>query len=226
MNGSHASDRYGFGRVCGLVATAIGLQVLLASPAIGAPILYNFSFTPTQSNTPLPTASFVYDSDQTQFSNFIVHWNNNSYDFTQSAMAPFDRTGALYSSMCSSSGAALAFLFLTNGSCFSTIQNYSGPKYYFLTQQNGTSLQFHTYNSSEGMGLEVANPLLAVSGETYGIGHFVVSSAGPATPPTPVPEPATLSLMLLGAATLLPRARRRRDRGLDACAPTERTGSI
>jgi hypothetical protein len=207
------------GRALTLVAAAIGFQGMMLAPAKATPVTYNINFAPTQSNTALPTGVFVYDADVQQFSGFSVNWNGGAYNFVPSAMAPYDLTGGIYSQLCGTSGAALTFLFITNAACFSSIQNYQGPSYFFLTDQSDTDLRFYTYNSSEGFGLKITTPQhLPV--ETYNLGRFTVTAANdPGNPSTSVPEPASSGLMLIGGAVWLLGRRRANTRSGSALIP-------
>lgn len=70
----------------GLLAGTTLLLVLSAgAPAYGTPIDYVFNFTTTEQGHLIPTGGFTYDSGTGLFSNFLVHLDGLTFDFTGEA---------------------------------------------------------------------------------------------------------------------------------------------
>ena len=158
-----------------------------------APIDYVFNFTVTGGLNDvkiLPSGQFTYDPAIPAFSNFFVSWNSASlnFDLTSAANNPSNQG-------CTSglTGAAAAFNFLSTGEggdCGDTGwlgETFPGPmgsKQSSFRISGSTGGSFISLNDSSG---------LAFLSRAQSFGEFTISA-----PTSPVPEPASLTLLPLG----------------------------
>ena len=186
-----------FSRMNGIFSSV--LMCACASTAVhAAPISYSISFTPVF-GSPLPSSgAFSYDWAQpldSRFSNFIISWSGQLYDFTSNANLPVFQGTAPVSCIPTPDSAGVFFALTSPGGCPGLIGN--------IWQANETistgSSQFRFFLidvSLGGWGPRV-NGVGAGTAQTPTIeGRFTVS-------PSEVPEPSTPIMMLTGALALL-----------------------
>jgi len=151
--------------------------LLAGSAAIAAPINYTvaFSYLGGLPGTPLPSATFTYDSGA-GFSNFVVSWEGVNYDITAAANQPI---GASTPPSCSSSTFATSFLALEQ-QCTQEIWIGNGDSFSF-TAADGPSIDSPCIANS-----------LAPGGFVYG--GFSIAA---------VPEPSTCTVVTLALGILV-----------------------
>ncbi len=168
-----------------LATVAMGLLVscFAAQPLAAAPILYAIHFTPGPGTLNLPTsASFIYDSDIPEFTNFHIVWVGVDLDFTAAANAPLVDPA---DPVCSGSGAASTFAMLS-GACSANGVFWHGDGQRFLMEDIFDHLPHIEVNFS-------------APGNPIGRGGWTISE---------VPEPASMLMLFLGLACLLGAGRR------------------
>jgi len=151
--------------------------VAAGSIATASPITYNINFTTTSGLAPT-SGSFIYDASTTTFSNFIVVWDTDSFDFTDNA----NTDGGCFGDI----SPATAFVFLNTG-CGGT-RSWLG----FVTSiGNGNEAVGFTLSSTQG---EISPITLFSSSPqaSNGGGTFTISAA--------TPEPAAACMFALGFA--------------------------
>lgn len=189
---------------------SLGLSLALLgalSSAHAAPVKYNIQFTTTFGSPTPASGSFFYDPDVPVFSGFLVVWNGISFNMTAAANNPQFASGACNTA---GNGAADTFDFLLNQNCGSG-QYFNG--WAANTQDFGVGpissvFDFQRIDNGSFPTDQIVFEAVEItlSGDvTAAQGTFSISLAE-----TPVPEPATLSLLTAAAALLAVRLRMRR----------------
>jgi len=151
---------------------------------------YSIDFTATSSDpvdSPLPSGSFFYDSSTNVFTDFLLTWQGNTFDFTNNAN---DGVSINSSPSCldGDSGAVASFLLMTNCPNSGWFAETSGNLFgviefddvYDGTNNNLVSTQYNDFPVAVNV----------VEG-TY-------TSNAQSSVTTSTPEPATLSLLCAG----------------------------
>jgi hypothetical protein len=175
------------------------------------PFLVAFAFSPVAHATPMtyfvtfsggPTLPalgfFTYDASTPSFSNFIVSWGGSIFDLTGAANAPLVGGGC----PGASSSPATGFALMNQSLC-------AGVFYRWFGNQDIGSSSFAFFNETLALPAHTG-AVIQATGPGSGTPGFPLQSAGdwtltalPTGPGTPIPEPSTISLLLLGTLFLI-----------------------
>lgn len=203
------------GVLTALIAPALWVASAF-SPVHAFPIHYDIDFTTGTQGT-LPTGSFDYDASKPanqQFSNFILTWNSEVFDFTNSANTFTFRTDAgFFAGSCSGTpGINDAFEILTHAPCVAS----QATLYQWQAVSNDDMGRF-VFVANSGTGANTASDAFAVNnfrrpsffGGDFSNG-YIAQAIIPSVPPTSsVPELSTNALIGLAFAGLGFGCRRR-----------------
>jgi len=174
---------------------AFGLACLVLSGVshVCGSTLYDFDFTLQSGNVAPVSGSFLYDSSalSNPFSNFLIVWDGNTFDFTSNANNPVFDNGATSACFPSLNPAGVLNALTHPGLCFpypstewqgaDTGSNVDGSV--FLISMEG--------DGNNGLSWEASDPTLVLLRD--GAGTFQAGA---------VPEPGTLATLLVGAMAL------------------------
>ncbi len=165
----------------------VPLLLCTAIPAVAGPITYDMVFTTTNGTTPA-AGSFIYQDsseDHPPFSDFIVTWGGVSFDFTTAANS-------------FSSGGILAACLPGRNECGDTTDEWdAGLLYIGALGDSSHSASVLTLSFCAGTDCEqlqaFAPPVTGESGGGFGV------EEGPES----VPEPGTITMMLIGVLAVV-----------------------
>lgn len=173
---------------------ATGDWTLMDAPGGGFNHVVNFTGI-----APLPVLGiFNYDANAQQFGNFTVAWNGTLFDLTAAANAPVVGGGCAGAT----SSAATGFALMDHSLCDGVFSRWFG-------HQDAGSSTFAFYNETLALPAHTGATISATG--AGGDGLFPVAATGEwtLTPLAPVPEPATLWMLLVGVLFVGQRCIRR-----------------
>lgn len=192
----------------------VGLLVagVFSLPAFADPVTYQIDFTGGSVMNSTPSGSFVYGPN-VGFSDFLVHWDGVTFDFTSSANAPELATDPATGCDSAASDYQYGFIFMSQ-----TATGCAAPAHYAWGSQffGGTGAQL-AFILNVTKGLVVAQDVIFAQvfsdvpqsplGD-FGAGGWSIS-------PESVPEPSSLTMGLalalsFAGMTLAKRSRRSR----------------
>jgi hypothetical protein len=175
----------------------------MAASAVGAPVLYNITFTSTTG--PAPTAgSFSYDSTAplaSRFSGFTVSWGNGIFDLTATANTGEQFVGTDCGTTPSSQS-VFSFLSGQNVCANAAVIAWDGVR--------SGGIQLFDFRNQELSGPGAPMATISINASTPfsagpdASGSFSIQST------STVPEPSTFVLALLSGALLVRRPRTNR----------------